>query len=169
MAATTLLTLLAHPNAPNLAPVCTITPALPATASNVALAVEGGVLAGILLPSPPRKTRKTSHQQQIDRQNVRKQKAIHNLAHTTSLVAEARANDNNAGDCTGGGRVQGAWVQSCPVKTDMIGTKPLSRGYKGLLLRRAFNLLVLDVELFLQINQVNIVVIERNQIVRLIN
>ena len=51
-------------------------------------------MAGILLPSLPRKTCKTSHQQQINRQNTRKQKAVHDLAHAraTSLVAKARAN-----------------------------------------------------------------------------
>ncbi len=52
------------------------------------------------------------------------------------------------------------------VHDNMIETKLLSQRYKGLLPRHAFNLLVLAVELFLQINQVNSVVIERNQIVR---
>ena len=55
------------------------------------------------------------------------------------------------------------------IRDDMIGTKPLSRGYEGLLPRHAFDLLVLAVESLLQINQVNSVVIKRNQIVRLIN
>jgi hypothetical protein len=80
-AATALLTLSNHPNTPNWAPLLTITPAPLVTASNVAPAVEGGALAGILLLSPPRKTHKTSNQQQINRQNARKQKAIHDLAH----------------------------------------------------------------------------------------
>jgi hypothetical protein len=53
VAATALLTLLAHPNALNRALLCRITPAPPVTASNVAPAVEGGALASILLPSLP--------------------------------------------------------------------------------------------------------------------
>jgi hypothetical protein len=55
-------------------------------------AVKGGALAGILLPSEG-KTRKTLHQQQIDRRN-QGSKANHNLAHahTISLVAEAMVN-----------------------------------------------------------------------------
>jgi hypothetical protein len=55
------------------------------------------------------------------------------------------------------------------IRDDMIGTKPLSRGYEGLLPRHAFDLLVLAVESLLQINQVNSVVIDRKQIVRIIN
>jgi hypothetical protein len=85
---------LAHPNAPNCAPLCTITLALLAAASNVASSVEWGVVAGNLLLSLPRKTHKTLHQQQIGHQNARKQKAVHDLAHAcaTSLVAKARVN-----------------------------------------------------------------------------
>ena len=47
------------------------------------------------LPSPPRKTQKTSHQEQIARQNERKQKAVHAQAHAraTTLVAEERAKE----------------------------------------------------------------------------
>jgi hypothetical protein len=51
----------------------------------------GGVNAGIL-PSPERKVGKTSHQEQIGKQNKRKHKAIHAQAHAraTILVAEER-------------------------------------------------------------------------------
>jgi hypothetical protein len=137
-------------------------------------------LASILLPSLPRKTHKTSHQQQIDHQNARKQKAIHNLAlaRTTSLVAKAKANADkeNHPQTTMQviAQVEGKF-RVCGFKVvlskrtinrynydNMFGIKPLSRGYKGLLLRHIFNLLVLAVELFLQINQVNSVVIKRN-------
>jgi hypothetical protein len=47
------------------------------------------------LPSPPRKTRKTSHQEQIAQQNERKQKAGHAQAYAraTTLVAEERAKE----------------------------------------------------------------------------
>ena len=51
----------------------------------------GGDKAGIL-PSPERKVRKTSHQEQIGKQNERKHKAVHAQAHVraTTLVAEER-------------------------------------------------------------------------------
>ena len=47
------------------------------------------------LPLPPRKTQKTSHQEQIARQNERKHKAVHAQAHAcaTTLVAEERAKE----------------------------------------------------------------------------
>ena len=52
----------------------------------------GGINAGIL-PSPERKVRKTSHQEQISKQNETKRKAVHAQAHVraTTLVAEERA------------------------------------------------------------------------------
>jgi hypothetical protein len=51
--------------------------------------VVGGIDASVL-PSPKRKVRKTSHQEQICKQNERKRKAVHAQAHAraTSLVAE---------------------------------------------------------------------------------
>jgi len=53
--------------------------------------VVGGIDASIL-PSPKRKVRKTSHQEQIGKQNKRKRKAVHAQAHTlaTTLVAKER-------------------------------------------------------------------------------
>jgi hypothetical protein len=49
----------------------------------------------IALPSLPRKTRKTLHQEQIARQNERKHRAVHTQAHAraTTLVAKERANE----------------------------------------------------------------------------
>ena len=38
------------------------------------------------LPSPPRKTRKTSHQEQIARQNERKRRAVQGQAHARRIV-----------------------------------------------------------------------------------
>jgi len=46
----------------------------------------------------------------------------------------------------------------------MVGTFPLARGYEGTVLPHAFNLLVLGAESFIQINQVNSVVVERPHI-----
>ncbi len=171
---------------PNRASLHTITPVPLATASKVVLAVKGGALAGILLPSPPRKTHKTSNQQQIHHQHVRKQKAVHDLTHdrATSLFAKARVNadkENHPWTTTQAiAQVEGEFKAhgfkvvlskltiNRYIHDNMIGTKPLSWGYEGLLLRHMFDLLVLTVELFLYISQVNSVVIERNQIVQLI-
>ena len=67
----------------------TITPNL---AAAPVVTVEAGMNAGIL-PSPERKVRKTSHQEQISKQNKKKRKAIHAQAHAraTTLAAEERA------------------------------------------------------------------------------
>jgi hypothetical protein len=70
-------------------------PALRTITSNLTVApviTVGGVNAGIL-PSPERKVRKMSHQEQIDKQNERKRTAVHAQAHAcaTTLVAEERA------------------------------------------------------------------------------
>ena len=53
--------------------------------------VVGGIDASIH-PSPKRKVQKTSHQEQIGKQNERKRKAVHAQAHAraTTLVAEER-------------------------------------------------------------------------------
>jgi hypothetical protein len=52
----------------------------------------GGITAGII-PSPERKARKMSDQEQISKQNERKHKAVHAQAHarTTTLIAKERA------------------------------------------------------------------------------
>jgi hypothetical protein len=99
------------------------------------------------LPSPPRKTRKTSHQEQITRQNERKQKAVNAQAHAraTTLVAEERAKEKEKRRTTaevivqveGGFRARGFPVtMSKPtinryVALNIIGTFPLARGYEG--------------------------------------
>ena len=66
----------------------TITPNL--TAAPVV--TVGGINAGIL-PSPERKVRKTSHQEQNGKQNERKRKVVHAQAHAraTTLLAKERA------------------------------------------------------------------------------
>ncbi len=61
------------------AALATITP-VPATGPRLAAA---GVAA---LPSPPRKTRKTSHQEQIARQNERKRRAVQGQAHARQIA-----------------------------------------------------------------------------------
>jgi hypothetical protein len=68
------------------AALATITPVLVA----VSVLSAAGVAA---LPSPPRKMQKTSHQEQIARQNKRKHRAVHGQAHAraTTLVTELLA------------------------------------------------------------------------------
>ena len=73
-----LLTLLSTANVGSAA-LATITP-VPAAGPILAAA---GVAA---LPSPPRKTRKTSHQEQIARQNERKRRAVQGQAHARRIA-----------------------------------------------------------------------------------
>jgi hypothetical protein len=110
----------------------------------VSILPAAGVAA---LPSPPRKTRKTSHQEQIARKNERKQKAVHAQAHAraTTLVAEERAKEKENRHTTaeviaqveGEFRARGFPVtMSKPtinrfVVLNMIGTFPLAWGYEG--------------------------------------
>ena len=66
------------------------------TITTVPEAVSVLPAAGVAaLPSPPRKTQKTLHQEQITRQNERKHRTVHAQAHAraTTLVAEERAKE----------------------------------------------------------------------------
>jgi hypothetical protein len=139
----------------------------------------GGVNAGIL-PSPQRKVRKTLHQEQIGKQNERKRKAIHAQAHVraTTLVAEERAMPKEDRQTTvqvivqveGEFRARGYGVTLSKntinryVALGMVGTFPLARGYKGTMLKHAFELLVLAVESFIQISNVNSINAERSKL-----
>jgi hypothetical protein len=62
------------------------------TKQTVAPVIVVGEIDARILPSPERKVRKTSHQEQIDKQNETKRKAAHDQAHAraTTLVAEER-------------------------------------------------------------------------------
>ena len=51
----------------------------------------------------------------------------------------------------------------------MVGTFPLARGYEGMMPRHAFDLHVLAVESYIQINNVNSIVIERPQLIMAVN
>ena len=137
----------------------------------------GGINAGIL-PSLERKVRKTSHQEQISKQNKRECKVVHTPAHApaTTLVAKERAFLKEVCQSAiqvitqvkGGFRVRGyGGTQSKNtinryVQLGMVvGTFPLARGYEGTMPRHAFDLLVVAVEAYIQTNQVNSIVIER--------
>ena len=55
------------------------------------------------------------------------------------------------------------------VQLGMVGTFLLARGYEGTMPRHAFDVLVLAVESYIQINQVNSIVIEWSQLIMAIN
>jgi hypothetical protein len=129
-----------------------------ATIFPVPVAVSVLPAAGVAaLSSPPRKTQKTSHQEQIAQQNERKYRAIHGQAHAraTTLVAEERAKEEKENRHTtaevieqveGEFRARGFPVTlSMPtinryVALNMIGTFPLSRGYEEAMPHAAFEL-----------------------------
>ncbi len=147
---------------------------MPNQATDLVLPV-GGVYAGNL-PLPERKVWKTSHQEQLEEQNRSKRKAVHAQAHTqaTTLVVKEQAKPKDVRRTT----VQVIqqvdrefWVcRHCVelskntinryVALGMVGTFPLARGYEGTIPWHAFNLLMLGVESFIQINQVNSVIVE---------
>jgi hypothetical protein len=130
----------------------------------------GGVNADIL-PSPERKVRKTSHQEQIRKQNKSKRKAVHAQAHahTTTLFAEERAKPKDVHRTTvqviqqvdgefsahGYGIILSIPTINQYIALGMVCTFPLTQGCDGTMLPHSFNLLVLVAELFIQINKVN--------------
>ena len=82
-------------------------PALRTITVPVAVSVlpAAGVAA---LPSPPRNTQKTSHQEQIARQNKRKHRAVHAQAHAPKRGRRRRRTVAQLQrDCAGRGGVQG--------------------------------------------------------------
>ncbi len=118
-----------------------------------------------VLPSPERKVRKTSHQEQINKQNKTKCKAVHAEAHerATTLIAEERMKPKENRRTTaqviaqveGEFRARGYGVTLCKITINryvvhgMLGTFPLVRGYKGMMPKYSFQLLVLAVESFI--------------------
>jgi hypothetical protein len=134
-AKTALLSLLAPPNATRVT-LAMITPVTPlATAGN------GDLLAGVLIPSPLRKTQKTSHQKQLQNQNNKKKQSIHNQAHaraTTLVVVEREKEEKENHHTTnmvitqveGEFKARGFEVHltkatiNCHVANGMIGMKP---------------------------------------------
>ena len=152
-------------------------PALRTITPNLAAApviTVAGMNAGIL-PSLERKVRKTSHQEQIGKQNERKRKAVHAQAHAraTTLVAEERALPKEDRQSTaqviaqvkgefrarGHGTMLNKNTINQYVQLGMVRTFPLARGYEGTMPRHAFDLLVLVVESYIQINNINSIVI----------
>jgi len=145
----------------------------------------GGDKAGIL-PSPERRVRKTSHQaQRIGKQNERKRKAVHAQAHVcaTTLVAEERAKPKE--DCRTtaqvSAQVEGEFSArgygvtlskntiNWYVALGMVGTFPLARGYKGTMPMHTFELLVLAVESYVQICNVNSIDAKRSTFMMAVN
>ena len=129
--------------------------------------------------------RKMSHQEQIRKQNERKRKGVHAQAHAraTTLVAEERALPKEDRRLTvqviaqveREFRAQGHCVILSKntinryVQLGMVGTFPLARGYEGSMPRHAFDLLVLAVESYIQISNINSVVVEQSQLIMDVN
>ncbi len=137
------------------------------------------------LPFPLKKTRKMSHQRQIDRQNERKAKEAYTqaLARATMLIATERGKEKES-TCPAqsiitkderGFRARGFEMLlskatvNCYVWNDMIGSAPLARGYKGIIPKAAFKLLLLAVESYIQIKQLNCEVIVWKQLLAVVN
>jgi hypothetical protein len=113
---------------------------------------------------------KTLHQEQIGKQNERKRKAVHAQAHAraTTLIAEERMKPKKNHQTTAQViaqvevefRARGYDVTLSKntinryVALGMLGMFPLVRGYKGMMPKHAFELLVLAVESFVQISNV---------------
>ncbi len=132
-----------------------------------------------------RKVRKSSHQEQIGKQNERKRKVVHAQAHTraTTLIAKERALPKEVRRSTvqvialveGEFRAWGYGVTLSKntinryIQLGMVGTFPLARGYEGTMPRHAFDLRVLAVEAYIQINNVNIIVIKQSQLIMAVN
>ena len=139
----------------------------------------------LFFPSLLKKMRKTSHQRQIDRQNGWKGKDAYALAlsQVTTLIAAKREQkkDNARPAATVITQVEGEFkVHGFAVKlakstdnryihNDMVRTAPLARGYEGIITKAVFKLLVLAVESFIQIKQVNCEVIVRKQLLVVVN
>jgi hypothetical protein len=171
--------------------------ALTATATMVALSVASGTrsalslvsledmtsLLALSLPLPPRKTHRISHQHQIDRPNAQKGKEVYaqSLMHATIRVAAAWEKKNHAprqsilkqverGFAARGHPVSlNTKTVNCYMRNYMVGCAPLLRGYEGIIPKAAFNLLVLTVESFIQIKQLNSKVIMRKQLLIVLN
>jgi len=132
------------------------------------------------LPSPLKKTRKTSHQRHIYRQNERQAKEAYAqaLARATMLIAAERGKEKENAcpmqsiitKVEGEFRACGFEVSLSKatvnhyVWNDMIGSAPIVRGYEGIIPKAAIKLLVLTFESYIQIKQLNCEVIVRKQL-----
>jgi len=137
------------------------------------------------LPSPLKKMRKTSHQHQIYHQNKRKAKEAYAQALTraTTLIATERGKEKENACPTqsiitkveGEFRARGFEVLLSKatvnryVRNEMIGSAPLARGYEGIIPKAAFKLLVLAIEWYIQIKQLNCEVIVWKQLLVVVN
>ncbi len=184
-AATALLALAAPPTNAKKHPLATISPNIPLAA--VGGNGDGDSLASVKFPSPMRKTRKTAHMAQIERQNDRKMRSVSDQAHgraTALVAAERKKGEDDETRLTTNmviAQVEGEFKErgftvrltkptvNRHVAAGRIGDPPPPRGYEGTIPSHVFELLVLAVESFAQINQVNCVVIERNNLIRAVN
>jgi hypothetical protein len=137
------------------------------------------------LPSPPRKTQKTLHQEQITQQNKQKCRAVQGQAHecATTLVAEERTKEKENHRTTAEVIEQVEWeFRACGfpvmlskptinqyIPLNMIGMFSLARGYEGAMPHAAFELLVLTAKSFIKIKQVNSKHIKRQMLMIMFN
>ncbi len=161
-----------------------ITLSTTANAGRPALRTITTVQAAVL-PSPERKVRKTSHQEQIYKQNETMRKAVHAQAHAraTTLVAEERMKPMENCRTTaqvialverefrarGYGVTLSKNTINWYVAHGMLGTFPLVRGYEGMMPKHSFQLLVLAVESFIQISNVNSIEAKRPTLMMAVN
>jgi hypothetical protein len=167
----------------NVPPACASVPA-PAPLANMASAVDLNVDLGAL-PSPEKKTRRTSHQVQVERENKKKRASVHDLAtsRATTLLSEERKKPKSE---------QRSARMICDqvekefqarktkvtlsantinryVRVGDIGVGAKRRGYEGRLSKEAFQCLVLAFESFIQINQVNTNTFSNKQLMIIVN
>ncbi len=133
-----------------------------------------------------RKTQKTSHQEQLKNQNAKKLQSIHDQAHarTITLIVVEKEKEGKENRRTtnmviaqveGEFKAPGFEVHLTKVAINrhvangMIGTKPPPQEIVGTMLAHTFNFIVLAVESFMQINQVNCFVLKRKGIFCTIN
>ena len=153
-----------------------MTTTTPITTTTTTATTISTILSELLgLPFPPKKTRKTSHQHQIDCQNKQKAKEAYAqaLAQATMLIATERGEKKENACPTqsiitkveGGFRAPGFEVLLSKatvnryIWNDMIRSASLARGYEGIIPKAAFKLHVLTIESYIQIKQLNCKVI----------
>jgi hypothetical protein len=124
---------------------------------------------------------------QIERQNDRKMRSVHNQAHAraTDLVAAERQKGEDdetrlttsmvIAQVKGEFKERGFTVRltkptiNRQVAAGKVGEVPPPKGYEGMIPLHVFKLLVVAVESFIQINQANCVVLEGNNVIRAVN
>jgi hypothetical protein len=149
-------------------------------ASTVVVNVDLGAL-----PSPEKKTRRTSHQVQVERENKKKRASVNDLAtsRATTLLSEERKKPKSEQRsakmiCDHVENKFKARKTKITLSTNTInryvregdiGVGAKRRGYEGILSKEAFHYLVLAFESYIQINQVNTTTFSNKQLMITVN